>query len=99
MKSIYYFAIAVAAVLTAACSAKRTITRSGLPQMVPDTVLLVNNDGNVDLNMSIIIPPKTIKRHALMELTPIIVGENQILELPSIEINSSKYSLASAFTI
>jgi hypothetical protein len=92
MKSIYYLAIAATAVVTAACSAKRTISRSGLPQMVPDTVLLVNNNGMVDLNMSIIIPPKSIKRHALMELTPVIVGENQILELPSIEINSSKYS-------
>jgi hypothetical protein len=92
MKSIYYLAIAATAVVTAACSAKRTISRSGLPQMVPDTVLLVNNNGMVDLNMSIIIPPKSIKRHALMELTPVIVGQNQILELPSIEINSSKYS-------
>ena len=55
MKSIYYLAIAATAVVTAACSAKRTISRSGLPQMVPDTVLLVNNNGMVDLNMSIII--------------------------------------------
>jgi hypothetical protein len=95
MKTVFYFVIASVAILTTACSAKRTITRSGLPQMVPDTVLLVNNDGTVDLNMSIIVPPKSIRRHALLTLTPVVVGQNDILELPSIEINSSKFSDAS----